>query len=154
MLVTVLWGEKSKCIFPHELINDIFFEYNNILDIDLCLEKKHFYKRDHNELKNYEISNYNVKENLIKYAKNDTNITLKLYKELNKICHLILKCDMTAFNYETKGEYISYFERMLIANDEDKKLNQIKIYLEQIRLCMILNVQQKRIWDMFHILTI
>ena len=26
-----------------------------------------------------------------------------------------IKCDMTAFNYETKGEYISYFERMLIA---------------------------------------
>ena len=49
--------------------------------------KKHFYKRDHNELKNYEneMSNYNVKENLIKYAKNDTIITLKLYKELNKI---------------------------------------------------------------------
>ena len=35
------------------------------------------------------------------------------------------KCDMTAFNYETKGEYISYFERMLIANDEDK-LNSLK----------------------------
>jgi len=53
--------------------------------------KKHFYKRDHNELKKYEkeMSNYNVKENLIKYAKNDTIITLKLYKELNKICHII-----------------------------------------------------------------
>ena len=31
-----------------------------------------------------------------------------------------IKCDMTAFNYETKGEYISYFEKMLIANDEVK----------------------------------
>ena len=62
-------GEKLKGIFPHKLINDIFFKYKNILDIDLCLEKKHFYKRDHNELKYYEISNYNVKENLIKYAK-------------------------------------------------------------------------------------
>ena len=40
--------------------------------------KKHIYKRDHDELK--EMSNYNVKENLIKYAKNDTIITLKLYK--------------------------------------------------------------------------
>ena len=40
------------------------------------------------------MSNYNVKENLIKYAKNDTIVTLKLYKELNKICHLILKCDI------------------------------------------------------------
>ena len=37
-----------------------------------------------------------------------------------------IKCDMTAFNYETKGEYISYFERMLIANDEDK-LNSLKV---------------------------
>ena len=25
-----------------------------------------------------------------------------------------IKCDMTAFNYETKGEYMTYFERMLI----------------------------------------
>ena len=40
------------------------------------------------------MSNYNVKYNLIKYARNDTIITLKLYKELNKICHLILKCDI------------------------------------------------------------
>ena len=40
------------------------------------------------------MSNYNVKENLIKYAKNDTIIALKLYKELNNICHLILKCDI------------------------------------------------------------
>ena len=64
-------GEKLKGIFPHKLINDIFFKYKNILYIDLSLEKKHFYKRDHNELKNYEneMSNYNVKENLIKYAK-------------------------------------------------------------------------------------
>ena len=37
-----------------------------------------------------------------------------------------IKCDMTAFNYETKGEYISYFEKMLIANDEDK-LNSLKV---------------------------
>ena len=73
-----------------------FLNTKNILDIDLCLEKKHFYKRDHDELKNYEkeMSNYNCKENLIKYAKNDTIITLKLYKELNNICHLILKYDI------------------------------------------------------------
>ena len=33
--------------------------------------KKKFYKRDHGELKDYEIEkcNYKVKENLIKYAK-------------------------------------------------------------------------------------
>ena len=37
-----------------------------------------------------------------------------------------IECDMTAFNYETKGEYMSYFEKMLIANDEDK-LNSLKI---------------------------
>ena len=73
-----------------------FLNIKNILDVDLCLEKKHFYKRDHDELKNYEneVSNYNVKEKSIKYAKNDTVITLKLYKELNNICRLILKCDI------------------------------------------------------------
>ena len=37
-----------------------------------------------------------------------------------------IKCDMTAFNYETKGEYMTYFERMLIANDEDK-FNSLKV---------------------------
>ena len=37
-----------------------------------------------------------------------------------------IKCDMTAFDYETKGEYMTYFERMLIANDEDK-LNSLKV---------------------------
>ena len=47
-------GEKLKGIFAQKLINDIFFKYKNILDVDLCLEKKHFYKRDHDELKNYE----------------------------------------------------------------------------------------------------
>ena len=35
-------GEKLKGIFPQKLINDIFFKYKNILDIDLCLEKKTF----------------------------------------------------------------------------------------------------------------
>ena len=60
-----------------------------------------------------------------------------------------IKCDMTAFNYETKGEYMSYFEKMLIANDEDK-LNSLKVksnenMLEKTQLYMILNVQQKRI---------
>ena len=69
-----------------------------------------------------------------------------------------IKCDMTAFDYETKGEYMSYFEKMFIANDEDK-LNSLKVksdknLLEKTQLFMILNVQQKRIWDMFHILTI
>ena len=64
-------GEKLKGVFSHKLINDAFFKYKYILDIDLCLEKKHFYKRDHNELKNCEkeMSNYNVMENLLKYAK-------------------------------------------------------------------------------------
>ena len=56
---------------------------------------------------------------------------------------------MTAFNYETKGEYMSYFEKMRISNDEDK-LNSLKVksnenMLEKTQLYMILNVQQKRI---------
>ena len=65
---------------------------------------------------------------------------------------------MTAFNYETKGEYISYFEKMLISNDEDK-LNSLKVksdvnMLENTQLYMILNVQQKIVWVMFPILII
>ena len=52
------------------------------------------------------MNNYNVKENLLKYAENDTIITLKLYKELNKICHLILKCDILTML--TAGMMASY----------------------------------------------
>ena len=37
-------GEKLKGIFPHKLINDIFFKYKNILGVDLCLEKNIFIK--------------------------------------------------------------------------------------------------------------
>ena len=37
-----------------------------------------------------------------------------------------IKCDMIAFNYGSKGEYMSYFEKMLIANDE-YKLNSLKV---------------------------
>ena len=32
-------GKKSKGISPHTLSNYMFFEYTNILDIELCLEK-------------------------------------------------------------------------------------------------------------------
>jgi len=31
---------------------------------------------------------------LIKYAKNDTVITLELYRAINNLCHEILKCDI------------------------------------------------------------
>ena len=44
-----------------------------------------------------------------------------------------IKCDMTAFNYETKGEYTTYFVRILIANDEDK-LNSLKVKSDTILL--------------------
>ena len=37
-------GGKLKGIFPHKLMNDIFFKYKNILDVDLCLEKNIFIK--------------------------------------------------------------------------------------------------------------
>ena len=38
-----------------------------------------------------------------------------------------IKCDMTGFNFETKVEYMTYFERMLIANDK-YKLNSLRIW--------------------------
>ena len=37
-----------------------------------------------------------------------------------------IKCNKSAFEYETENKYISYFEQMLIDNDEDK-LNKLKI---------------------------
>ena len=37
-----------------------------------------------------------------------------------------IRCNMCAFDYETKSEYTSYFEKMLIEND-DNKLNCLKV---------------------------
>ena len=64
-----------------------------------------------------------------------------------------IKYDMTAFNYETKEEYMSCFEEMFIANDE-YTLSSLKVksdvnVLEKTQLYTILNVQQRRTWNMF-----
>ena len=55
-------GKQVKGIFPHKLINNIFFKYKNILNIDLDLKTEHLYNRDHDALKGYELSNYKVKK--------------------------------------------------------------------------------------------
>ena len=76
------------------------------------------------------MSNYNVKENLIKYAKNDTVITLKLYKELNKICHLILKCDilkkLTAGIMANYGFMLNIHDNVLYKTKKGNKKGKIK----------------------------
>ena len=74
------------------------------------------------------MSNYNVKENLIKYAKNDTVITLKLYKELNNICHLILKCDI--LKMLTAGMMANYG---FMLNMHDNVLYKTKMGIKEVK---------------------
>ena len=45
-------------------------------------------------MSNIDLNNYNIKENLFKYAKNDTLITLELYRALNKLSHDYLNTDI------------------------------------------------------------
>ena len=79
------------------------------------------------------MSNYNVKENLIKYAKNDTIITLKLDKELNNICHLILKCDilkmLTAGMMANYGFMLNMHDNVLYKTKIGHKRGEIKTKL-------------------------
>ena len=76
------------------------------------------------------MSNYNVKENLIKYAKNDTIITLKLYKELNNICHLSLQCDilkmLTAGMMANYGFMLNMHDNVLYKTKNGHKRGEIK----------------------------
>ena len=126
-------GKQVKGIFPHKLINNIFFKYKNILNIDLDLKTEHFYKRDHDALKSYELSNYNVKENLIKYAKNDTIITLELYRAINNLCHEILKTDIlrmsTAGMMANYGFMLNIHDNVLYKAKNRHKRGEIKTKL-------------------------
>ena len=62
-----------------------------------------------------------------------------------------IKSNKDAFEYETQNKYISYYEMMLIANDEDK-LNTQKIQSPDNILKK--NALQKKIKDINHILII
>ena len=76
---------ECKGVFPHKLLNHIFFQDPDILNKSFNLTKDDFYKRDHENLLTTDLNNFNIKENLIKYANNDTDITLELYRSLNKL---------------------------------------------------------------------
>ena len=87
-------NKDVKGIFPHKLINNIFFKDNDILNKSFNLVKDDFYKRDHDKLNNEDLNNYNIGEKLFEYAKNDTLITYELYKTINNLCHEILNTDI------------------------------------------------------------
>jgi len=120
-------------MFPHKLFNNIFFKYKNILDINLDLKKDHFYKRVHASLEENDLINYNVKENLIKYAKNDTVITLELYRAINNLCHEILKCDilrmLTAGMMANYGFMLNIHDNVLYKTKNGNKVGEIKTKL-------------------------
>ena len=58
------------------------------------LPKDDVYKRDHDMLHNIEVKHFNIMENLIQYANNDTDITFELYRSLNKLSFDIFNCDI------------------------------------------------------------
>ena len=99
-------GKECKGVFPHKLINNLFFNDPDILKKSFNLTQNDFYKRDHDKLHTVDLNNYNIKDNLIKYAKNDTYITLDLYRALNKLCYEVFKCDI--LNFLTVGQMANY----------------------------------------------
>ena len=99
-------GKECKGLFPHKMINNLFFNDPHILKKSFNLTMNDFYKRDHDKLHTINLNNYNIKDNLLKYAKNDTYITLELYRALNKICYNVFKCDIV--NFLTVGQMANY----------------------------------------------
>ena len=77
-------NKDVKGIFPHKMINNLFFKDENILNKTFNLTKNDFYKRDHDKLKEANIINYCIKHLLFKCGRNGTIITLELYEALNE----------------------------------------------------------------------
>ena len=87
-------NKDVKGIFPHKMINNLFFKDENLLNKTFNLTKNDFYKRDHDKLKEANLINYCIKHHLFKYGRNDTIITLELYEALNELCHKYLNTDI------------------------------------------------------------
>ena len=51
-----------------------------------------------------------------------------------------IRCNPSALEYELEGKYISYFEKMLIENDEDK-LNTMKINNKLLKSCNVKRIK-------------
>ena len=64
-------GKECKGLFPHKMINNLFFNDADILKESFTLTVNVLYKRDHDKLHTINLTNYNIKDNLLKYAKND-----------------------------------------------------------------------------------
>ena len=94
MHVRIFLGEDAKGVFPHKLINNLFFKDKDILNKTFSLTVDDFYKRDHEKIKTMDLTKFNVGEELNKYGKNDTEITYELYKKLNEISHEMLNTDI------------------------------------------------------------
>ena len=108
-------NKDCKGVFPHKLINNIFFKDKDILDKTLKLKIDDFYKRDHEKLNEINLESYNIGEHLFKYAKNDTLITLELYRALNNLCHKYLKTDI--LRMLTVGMMANYGFMMNLPNE-------------------------------------
>ena len=87
-------NEKAKGYFPHKMINHTYFNDQDVLFKSFDLTPQDFYKRDQEAIKGQDLTCYNILDNLVKYAKNDTVITLKLYQAVNKLCHEYLETDI------------------------------------------------------------
>ena len=134
-------NKKCKGIFPHKLINKVFFNDPNILTKTLKLTKDDFYKSKDIEgnddlderLKDINMNEYNIKDHLYEYAENDTKITVELYRALNEISMKYYKCDVLRFL--TIGQMCHY--GFLLNLPEEllyKKYNEQKNKKQQLQI--------------------
>lgn len=117
------------------MIDRLFFKDKNILNKTFNLTEKDFYKRDHDKIKNMDLTNYNIGSELEKYAKNDTIITLQLYEKINELCHQILNTDM--LRMLTAGVMANYGLMINLPDDctyLDRRRRKVKIK-SKLSLC-------------------
>ena len=100
-------NEDLKGKFPHLYINNRFFADSNILNTTVDLKPEDYPKKDRASLKDADLKNFNLLENLCKYAKNDTEILVNLYQAINAKIYLpIIKADV--LHFITMGSTTNY----------------------------------------------
>ena len=91
-------GQKLKGKFPHFFINRQFFNDKDILNKSFDLSPSDYPKKDRDNLTDADLKNFNVYDNLLKYAKNDVEILVKLYQSMNEnIFTRVLHADILRF---------------------------------------------------------
>ena len=98
--------KSEKGIFPHIYTNKNYFQNPNILNEYVNLTKEDYPKAMRANLKEKDLMDFNFKENLKTYGKNDVKVLIKIYEALNKIYYKYCSCDV--LNFVTCGGTAHY----------------------------------------------